>query len=49
MDQKALNKQLDWQIQNINRGIKYLVLDLATAKPFMFVNGLFANNKDLSS
>jgi hypothetical protein len=34
---------------HMNRGIKYIVLDLPTAKLFVFVNKLFANNKDFSS
>jgi hypothetical protein len=36
-------------MKNLNRGIKYVALDLPTAKLFVFVNGSFANNKDFSS
>jgi len=36
-------------MKNIDRGLKYIALDLATAKLFVFVDGSFANNKDLSS
>ncbi|TVY57324.1 hypothetical protein LCER1_G003367 [Lachnellula cervina] len=32
-----------------DRGICYILLDLLTAKLFVFINSLFANNKDLSS
>jgi hypothetical protein len=48
-DIAALNKRIDWQMKNMDRGIKYIPLDLATAKLFVFVDGSFANNKDLSS
>jgi hypothetical protein len=34
---------------HIDRGIKYIALDLPTAKLFVFVNRSFANNKDFSS
>jgi hypothetical protein len=48
-DVTALNKRLAWQLSNLNHGLLYIPLDLATAKLFVFVDGLFANNKDLSS
>ena len=35
-------------MMNLDRGIKYVVLDLLTAKLFVFVDGSFANNKDFS-
>lgn len=46
---KQLNKRLSWQIKNKNRGIKFIGLDLMTAKLYIFVDGSFAGNKDLSS
>jgi hypothetical protein len=46
---KALNKRLKWQLDNIERGIRYIPLDLHRTKLFVFVDGSFANNKDLSS
>lgn len=46
---KALNKRLQWQIDNQDRGLRYIPLDMATAKLFVFVDGSFANNPDLSS
>ena len=46
---KALNKRLRWQMNNLQRGLHYIPLDLATAKLFVFVDGSFANNADLSS
>jgi hypothetical protein len=33
----------------MNRGIKYIAIDLPTAKLFVFVNKSFVNNKDFSS
>ena len=44
-----LNKRLEWQIKNMDRGIKYITLDLEQVKLFIFINGSFANNKDFSS
>ena len=46
---RTLNKRLDWQMKNLDRGIKYIPLDLQHAKLFVFVDGSFANNEDLSS
>jgi hypothetical protein len=48
-DIKALNKRLKWQLDNLDRGLKYVDLDLNRTKLFVFVDGSFANNKDLSS
>jgi len=48
-DITALNKRLDWQTRNIDRGLKYIALELLTAKLFVFVDGSFVNNKDFSS
>lgn len=45
----ALNKRLSWHITNLERGLRYVPIDLNTAKLFVFVDGSFANNKDLSS
>ncbi len=36
-------------MKNIDRGIKYIALDLEYVKLFVFVDGSFANNKDFSS
>jgi hypothetical protein len=33
----------------MDKDIRYIALDLLTAKLFIFVDGLFANNKDFSS
>ena len=44
-----MNKRLKWQLDNLERGIRYIPLDLYHIKLFMFIDGSFANNKDLSS
>ena len=36
-------------MKNLERGIKYIILDLNHMKLFVFVDGSFANNKDFSS
>lgn len=46
---KLLNQRLQWQIDNPERGLHFVPLDLSAAKLFVFVDGSFANNKDLSS
>ncbi|KAK1914279.1 hypothetical protein P3342_007525 [Pyrenophora teres f. teres] len=48
-DMKALNKRLKWQMENIDRGLRYITVNLREAKLIVFVDGSFANNKDLSS
>jgi hypothetical protein len=48
-DIARLNKRLEWQMANLDRGLIYIPLDLHTAKLFIFVDGSFANNKDLTS
>jgi hypothetical protein len=46
---KALNTRLKWQIENQDRGLRFVPLELPTSKLFVFVDGSFANNQDLSS
>ena len=46
---KSLNKQLSWQIKNINKGLKFIKLDTNTLQLLVFINASFTNNKDLSS
>jgi hypothetical protein len=36
-------------MEYLGQGITYILLELAIAKLFVFVNSSFANNKDLSS
>ncbi|KAF4471164.1 Ribonuclease H [Fusarium albosuccineum] len=48
-DIAKLNKCIQWQLDNKQRGLRYQEIDLPTAKLFVFVDGSFANNKDLTS
>jgi hypothetical protein len=48
-DIKALNVRIQWQIDNSQRGLTFIPLDLERTKLFIFTDGSFANNKDLSS
>ncbi|KAJ5130346.1 uncharacterized protein N7515_006385 [Penicillium bovifimosum] len=48
-DTKALNKRIRWQMENQERGLHFLPLDLSAARIFVFVDGSFANNRDLTS
>jgi hypothetical protein len=46
---KSLNKRLSWQIENTDRGLKFVKLDAKTLQLIIFTDASFANNKDLSS
>ncbi|KAF1939129.1 hypothetical protein EJ02DRAFT_457279, partial [Clathrospora elynae] len=49
-DINALNKHLRWQMENLDRGLCYVPVNLVDdAKLMVFVDGSFANNSDLSS
>ena len=48
-DVKALNSRLSWQMKAQDRGIRAIPVDLKTTKLYVFADGSFANNKDLSS
>ena len=48
-DTAKMNKRIKWQMENRDRGLHYIPIDIATAKLYVFVDGSFANNKDLSS
>jgi len=48
-DTRSLNKRLSWQIENANRGLKFVKLDVNTLQLLVFTDASFANNKDLSS
>ncbi|KAM4058304.1 polyprotein [Hirsutella rhossiliensis] len=48
-DYKTLNKRIQWQTDNLQRGLRYVPLAFSTAKLMVFTDGSFANNKDLSS
>ena len=47
-DIKALNARIKWQIDNADRGLTFIPLRLDRMKLFIFTDGSFANNKDLS-
>ena len=44
-----LNTRLQWQIDNPQRGLNFVPVDLSKAKLMVFTDGSFANNRDLSS
>ncbi len=48
-DVKALNKHIQWLINNPTRGLYFVQLDLISLKFVIFTDALFANNYDLSS
>jgi hypothetical protein len=48
-DFDALNARIRWQIGNPARGLRFVPLDLSCAKLYIFTDGSFANNKDLTS
>ncbi|RFU31044.1 hypothetical protein B7463_g5287, partial [Scytalidium lignicola] len=48
-DVKSLNKRLQWQIQNVARGIQFVKLDKETLQLLVFTDASFVNNRDLSS
>ena len=44
---KSFNKQLSWQIENVNRGLKFIKLNVNTLQLLVFIDASFINNKDL--
>ena len=46
-DYVKLNSRLQWQAVNLHRGLRYISLDLATAKLIVFTDVSFANNQEL--
>jgi hypothetical protein len=48
-DYAKLNRRLQWQTKSLQRGLRYVPLNLNTAKLMVFTDGSFANNQDLSS
>ena len=48
-DIDALNKRLQWQIDNKSRGLKYVQLDRDSLRVVIFIDFFFVNNRDLSS
>ena len=48
-DVKALNKRIQWQIENPARGLRFVKLDKGSLELVVFTDASFANNQDLSS
>lgn len=48
-DIDALNKRIQWQMDNHDRGLRCQPLDLSRTKLFVFTDGSFANNRDMTS
>jgi len=48
-DVRALNKRIQWQIENAARGLHFVKLEKDTLQLLVFTDASFANNKDLSS
>ena len=48
-DIKALNQRLQWQLDNSQRGLKFVKLDEESLRIVVFTDGSFANNRDYSS
>jgi len=48
-DIKALNKRLQWQIENAARGLRFVKLEKESLQLLVFTDASFANNRDLSS
>ncbi|KAI1653193.1 hypothetical protein F4813DRAFT_383489 [Daldinia decipiens] len=46
---KALNARIKWQVDHKDRGLRYVELDPQDLRLYVFVDGSFANNKDMSS
>ena len=44
-----LNKRLRWQMENQERGLKYVPFNIRNCSLYVFVDGSFANNRDLTS
>lgn len=45
----ALNKRLQWQLDNKSRGLKYVKLNTKALRLIVFTDASFANNKDMTS
>ena len=48
-DIAALNKRLQWQLENKDRGLKYVKLDSESLQLVIFIDALFANDRDFLS
>ena len=48
-DAKALNKRIQWQVNHLTRGLRFVQLDPTSLKLVIFTNAWFANKHNLSS
>ena len=48
-DAKQLNKRIQQQIDNLTRGLTFVLLEMDSLSLLVFTDASFANNKDLSS
>lgn len=48
-DVRKLNRRLEWQMNNKDRGLRYIKVNLPSAALYVFADGSLANNKDFSS
>jgi hypothetical protein len=48
-DINALNKRLQWQMDNAKRGLRFVKVNMETAKLMVFADAGFAGNRDYSS
>ena len=48
-DYKRLNERVKWQMQNVQRGLHFVPVNMSSANLMVFTNGSFANNRDFSS
>ena len=48
-DAKRLNKRIQWQIKNADRGLRFVKLNIISLKLIVFIDAAFANNSDYTS
>ena len=48
-DAKRLNKRIQWQLNNCERGLRFVKLDTVSLKLIVFTDAVFANNSDYIS
>jgi hypothetical protein len=46
-DVKQFNKRIQWQIDNITRGLTFILLNMSSFNLLIFTDASFINNKDL--
>jgi hypothetical protein len=48
-DTKLLNKRIQWQIENLIRGLSFIKFNIKTLQLLIFTNSSFVNNKNFLS